>query len=103
MTGREKMTEGQKVDALVDELFHRVEKAQGQAHISDGETFDSVPALFARVRGRLQWAEEAVRIIRGFLREYDQQPKRGRSVSQSLSIITPAGHRALAAREGGEE
>lgn len=66
------------VARLVDELFGAVQGAQGYAHVSDGETFTNVPDFFARIRGRLRWSEEATRLIRDFLKKYDQQPKIGR-------------------------
>jgi hypothetical protein len=59
-----------------------VQKAQGYAFVSDGETFDNVPDFFARIRGRLRWSQESTRLMLAFLKKYDQQPKVGRALKQ---------------------
>ena len=60
------------VEKLVDELFSAIQTAQGYSFCSDGETFNSVPDFFARIRGRLKWSEEATKIMRNFLRNHGQ-------------------------------
>lgn len=60
------------VKELADELFRKVEKAQGFAFCSDGETFPTKAQFFARIRGRLEWNKAATRYMRAFLRKHGQ-------------------------------
>ena len=66
------MNERAEVDKLVDELFSKVEKAQGFAHVSDGETFETKAELFKRIRWRLEWSKAATRRIREFLQKHGE-------------------------------
>jgi hypothetical protein len=59
------------VDELADELFRLVQKAQGQAFVSDGWSGHSTREDFLKwVRDRLDWNVQASKQIRGFLRKY---------------------------------
>lgn len=69
------MDERAEVDGLVNELFHRVQKEQGYAHVSDGETFATKAEFFQRIRGRLEWSKAASRRMRAFLKKYDELPR----------------------------
>lgn len=63
------MNEQQK---LTDELFAKIEKAQGGAYFSDGEQQPTMDAYWARIRGRRDWARDVVRIYSAFLRKHGQ-------------------------------
>lgn len=67
------MSERDEVSLLVDELFGQVEKAQGYAHVSDGETFATKAEFFKRIRWRLEWSKAATRRMRTFLKKYGEQ------------------------------
>ena len=67
------MTERDKVHDLADELFSKVQRAQGNAFCSDGETFPTTEQFFERIRGRLEWNKRASRIMSAFLRKHGQQ------------------------------
>lgn len=73
MITRTPKDESEQVDALVDELFHKVELSQGYAFFSDGETFPTLAQFFERVRGRLAHQREGVRIMSAFLRKYGER------------------------------
>lgn len=76
MTNR--INERKRVDLLTDDLFRAVEESQGLFHVSDGETFHTGQEFFERVRGRLEWGKEAVRLMQAFLRKHGElKPKRG--------------------------
>lgn len=60
------------VAELTNELFAEIERSQGFAFVSDGETFPTVEQFFERQRGRMMHAEEAVRVFKKFLRKYKQ-------------------------------
>ena len=62
--------ESKEVDALVADLFAKVQKAQGFAFCSDGETFQTKAELFERIQGRLEWNREASKIMSRWLRKY---------------------------------
>jgi hypothetical protein len=82
--------ENENVARLVDELFTAVQQAQGFAFCSDGETFDSIPEFFARIRGRLKWNDEASKIIRAFLRKHSQlgeKHPRVKTMKKLLGVI----------------
>jgi hypothetical protein len=64
------VNESKEVDKLVDDLLHRVQRAQGFAFCSDGETFKTKAELFERIRGRLEWNKEASRILSAWLRKH---------------------------------
>lgn len=66
------MSEKEQVDVLADELFRKIEKSQGMAFVSDGETFSTRAQFFERIRGRLQWQREGVRVMSAFLRKYGE-------------------------------
>lgn len=73
--GREVMTAAAKypeVDKLADELFSKIQRAQGYAFISDGETFPTKEQFFERIRGRLAYQRKGVRIMADFLRKYGE-------------------------------
>ena len=70
-----RLDERAEVTKLVDELFRTVEKPQGFAHCSDGETFGTKVDFFVRVRGRLEWSKAATRRIRAFLRKHGELPR----------------------------
>lgn len=74
------------VAELVDELFSEIQMAQGYAHFSDGAPPWSHPEFFARVRGQLRWSEKATKIMRTFLKKYDQEPKVGRPLRNSPPV-----------------
>jgi hypothetical protein len=71
----EMKTERDEVDALTDELFHAVQKEQGYAHVSDGETFATKAEFFRRIRGRLEWSRAATRRMRAFLKKHGELPR----------------------------
>ncbi len=60
------------VERLADELFSKVQRAQGYAFCSDGETFPTKAAFFERIRGRLEYNKKASRIMSTFLRRYGE-------------------------------
>jgi len=63
------------VELLADELFRRVEKAQGFAFISDAEGAGMTrQQFFERVRGRLAWSVKSCQGITNFLRKYGELP-----------------------------
>lgn len=65
------MTERDEIDKLQDELFSRVEKAQGQAFISDGWSGATTKAeWWAWLRERQNWNDKASAIIRQFFRNH---------------------------------
>lgn len=66
------MSEREKVHELADELFAAIERSQGFAHVSDGETFPTVEAFFERIRGRLEHQRKGARIMADFLRRHNQ-------------------------------
>jgi hypothetical protein len=57
---------------LADELFGKIERAQGMSFVSDGEHFPTVEQFFERVRGRLEWQRRGVRIMAAFLRKHGE-------------------------------
>lgn len=59
------------VARLVDDLFAKIERPQGFAFFSDGETFRTRRQLLHRVRGRLGYAREVVRIYEQFLKQHE--------------------------------
>lgn len=65
-------TRERSVAELADELFSKIERAQGMAFVSDGEHFPTVEQFFERVRGRLDWQRRSVRVMADFLRKYDE-------------------------------
>jgi hypothetical protein len=67
------VSERNEVERLFDELFHKVERAQGYAFVSDGETFETKAELFKRIRGRLEWNKAASRIMAAWLRKHKAQ------------------------------
>lgn len=67
------MNEQREVDRLVDDLFSKIQCAQGYAFMSDGETFPTKAQLFERIRGRLEWNKKASRIMAAWLRKHDPQ------------------------------
>lgn len=69
------MNEREEVAKLTDELFRRVEKEQGLAYISDGETFENKADFFHRIRGRFEWSKAASRRIRKFLKDHNELPR----------------------------
>lgn len=60
------------VEALADELFGKIQTAQGMSYISDGEHFETKAQFFERLRGRLSWQREGVKIIAAFLRKHGE-------------------------------
>lgn len=60
------------VERLNDELFRRIERAQGYFFVSDGENMPTKTAFFDRMRGRLREGRKAVRILERFLRKYGE-------------------------------
>lgn len=60
------------VEKLTDELFSKIERAQGFAFVSDGEMFATTEEFFERIRGRLGWQREGVAIMTAFLRKHGQ-------------------------------
>ena len=61
------------VSDLLDELFCAVQEAQGHGFFSDGEAFGFThQQFFEQVRTRLDWNQEALRIIKKFLRKYGE-------------------------------
>lgn len=64
-------SERAEVEELADELFAAVQKAQGHAFVSDGETFATKKEFFERIRGRLEWSMAASRRMRVFLKKHD--------------------------------
>lgn len=62
------------VDALVDELFQKIETAQGYAHMSDSEHFATKQEFFDRIRGRREHAIRAVDVYTTFLRKHGELP-----------------------------
>jgi hypothetical protein len=76
-SGKEGEIVSRRVEKLADELFESVQQSQGFSFVSDGEAHDGMTEeqFFERVRGRLQWSHESVRLMRNFLRKYKQWPK----------------------------
>lgn len=68
------MTESE-VHKLADELFRKVEKEQGFAFVSDGETFATKEEFFERIRWRYEWSRAASRRIRAFLKAHGELPR----------------------------
>lgn len=60
------------IDKLADELFSDIQRAQGYAYVSDGETFKTKSKFFERVRGRLEWQKEGVEIMVAFLERHGE-------------------------------
>jgi hypothetical protein len=65
------VNEQREVERLVDDLFHKVQSAQGFAFVSDGETFNTKAELFERIRGRLEHNKLASRIMAAWLRKHN--------------------------------
>ena len=61
------------VEKLSDEVFAKVQQAQGFFFISDdgGGGMDAAK-FFERIRGRLAWGRKAVKEMDAFLRKYGQ-------------------------------
>lgn len=60
------------VEALTNELFGKIERSQGYAFVSDGETFPTTREFFERIRGRLEHQREGVKIMAAFLRKHGE-------------------------------
>jgi hypothetical protein len=60
------------VERLNDELWQKIEKAEGYAFVSDGEAFKTETEFFARMRGRLKWQRKTVKIMEAFLRKHGE-------------------------------
>jgi hypothetical protein len=70
---RERLHQPAAVSDLAEELFNKVQYAQGQAFISDGWSgAHSRAQFFEWVRNRLDWNNEASNKIRAFLRKHDR-------------------------------
>lgn len=64
---------GKTVEQLGDEIFSLVEETQGRAFVSDGiNALPDTKTLFGVIRGHLTKNEEATRILRKWLRKYDE-------------------------------
>lgn len=58
---------------LGDEIFSAVQDAQGRGFISDGLcALDTPEQVFAAVRGHLKNTERAAKIVRQWLRKYNE-------------------------------
>lgn len=64
--------ESAEVDLLTDELFTEIQRAQGFAFFSDGETFRTKAEFFERVRGRLEWQKRGLVIMTRFLKRHGE-------------------------------
>jgi hypothetical protein len=53
-------------------LFSDIQRAQGYAYVSDGETFKTKAKFFERIRGRLLWQKKGVEIMTAFLEKHGE-------------------------------
>jgi hypothetical protein len=72
-------TDAKRVEVLADELFSAIQMSQGYFYVSDGETFESPAKFFERIRGRLKYGRQAVRLMEAFLRNHRElrDPRKG--------------------------
>lgn len=64
---------GRSAEQLGDEIFRLVQDAQGKGFVSDGIDALETPAkIFGVIRGHLQQTERAARIMRKWLKQYDE-------------------------------
>ena len=72
MLMNKRIDDAKRVELLADDLFGTIQRSQGYFYVSDGETFETPAKFFERIRGRLKYGKEAVRLMEAFLRKHGE-------------------------------